>query len=275
MADVMEERIRSVQRTAGWAFTLGSILLGISILTHPTFPQVNQTNLVLQEITRAHGGSWMLFHALMILGFFLVTVGFSALAFLLHLKGSSGSASIVATSALIGGALWIAFLSAELYAYHFFANLYSIDPGGATMLFSTVWFWKLGALVVAGILQFLAVFFAGMAATKREVAPAWLGLVGALFAMIGTLYYAVDFWTSTTTGAAIQPMQSPAARYGIGLPLQIWVLVMGITLLREYFATAPVPRVTQARAGAPGTSRTPGGASEPPKAPPPPQIYPG
>jgi len=272
MADVMEERIRSIQRCAGWCFVLGSILVGIAILLHPAFPEVNRTNLVLSQITKTSGESWMQLHALMIVGFFLVTVGFSALAFLLHLKGSSGSASIVATSALLGGTLWIAFLCAEIYPYQFLANLYGVDPGGATMLFSIIWFWKLGAFVVAGICEFLAVFFVGLAAAKREVVPAWLGLLGALLALIGTLYYAMEFWLSTATGAAIQPMQSPIARYAIGLPLQLWLAAVGALLLREYFASAPIKRLAPARSGgAPG----PKAGEAPQKPAPPPQIYPG
>jgi len=272
MADVMEERIRSIQRCAGWCFALGSIFVSIAILVYPAFPEVNKTDLVLSQITRASGESWIALHALMIVGFFLVTVGFSALAFLLHLKGSSGSASIVATSALLGGGLWIAFLCAEIYAYRFLANLYGIDPGGATMLFSIIWFWKLAALVVAGICEFLAVFFAGLAVAKRDVVPAWLGVLGALFALIGTLYYAMEFWMSMGTGAAIQPMQSPIARYAIGLPLQLWLLAVGALLLRGYFMSMPVKRVAPARRGG-ATEPMPGDAPEKPV--PPPQIYPG
>jgi len=54
MADVMEERIRSLQRCAGWCFVLGSILVGIAILVFPSFPEVNRTNLVLSKMLE-HG----------------------------------------------------------------------------------------------------------------------------------------------------------------------------------------------------------------------------
>ncbi len=273
MADVMEERIRSIQRSAGFCFVLGSILLSITLFVYPTFPEVNRTNLVLEQITKSRGESWMQLHAFMVVGFFLVTVGFSALAFLLHLKGSSGSASIVATSALLGGGLWIAFLCAETYAYRFFANLYGVDPGGATMLFSTVWFWKLGAMAAAGVLEFVAVLFAGLAASKRGIAPVWLGWGGAFFAVIGIFLYTMEFWTSTATGAAIQPMQSPGVRYGIGLPLQLWLLGMGALLLRDYFASAPVSRHAPVRSGGPGQKA--GETPQEPSKPAPPQIYPG
>ncbi len=79
MADVMEERIRSIQRSAGFCFVLGSILLSITLFVYPTFPEVNRTNLVLEQITKSRGESWMQLHAFMVVGFFLVTVGFSAL----------------------------------------------------------------------------------------------------------------------------------------------------------------------------------------------------
>jgi hypothetical protein len=272
MADVMQERIRSIQRCAGWCFVIGSILVSIAIFVHPSFPEVNQTNLVLSQITRTSGESWMTLRALMIVGFFFVTVGFSALAFLLHLKGSSGSASIVATSALLGGGLWVAFLSAEIYVYRFLANLYGVDPGGATMLFSIIWFWKLAALVVAGMLEFVAVFFAGLAAAKREIVPAWLGLIGALFALIATLYYTMEFSMSMGTGAAIQPMQSPVARYALGLPLQLWLMAVGALLLREYFTSMPVKRIAPVRSGGATGPKT---IDAPEKPAPPPQIYPG
>ncbi|TMQ49235.1 MAG: hypothetical protein E6K71_05310 [Candidatus Eisenbacteria bacterium] len=216
MADVMEERIRSIERTAGFAFVIASVLLGTTMLAHPLFRDVN-------------------------------------MAFLLHMKGSSGSASIVTTCALVGGALWVTFLSAETYAIRFYTNLYGIDPGGATMLFSTLWFWKIGALNAGALLFFAAVLFGGMAAVKRELIPVWLGWGGALLAGVGAMVYVGDFWSTTATGAASQPMQWPAMRYGVGLPLQLWMLGVGVIFLRRYFSRTPM-RVTYPRpeARAPG-----------------------
>jgi hypothetical protein len=203
----------------------------------------------------------MQFHAFMAAGFILVTIAFSAFAFLLHLKGSSGTASIVGTCAILGGGIWVTFLAAELYAYRFFANLYGVDPGGSTMLFSTVWFWKLGALVAAGALFFVAVAFAGVTAVKREILPVWMGWGGAFFAIIGLVVYVIDFWGSTATGAATQPMQWPAMRYGVGLPLQLWMLGLGVILLRRYF-TRPMPmRAAPVRPAVQAARRT--GAREP------------
>ena len=253
MADVMEERIRSIERTAGFAFVIASVLLGTTMLAHPLFPDVNKTNQVLQTITSSKGEAWMQVHALMAAGFAIAAVAFCALAFLLHMKGSSGSASIVTTCALVGGALWVTFLSAETYAIRFYTNLYGIDPGGATMLFSTLWFWKIGALNAGALLFFAAVLFGGMAAVKRELIPVWLGWGGALLAGVGAMVYVGDFWSTTATGAASQPMQWPAMRYGVGLPLQLWMLGVGVIFLQRYFSRTPM-RVTYPRpeARAPG-----------------------
>jgi hypothetical protein len=312
MADVMEERIRSIERTAGFAFVIASVILGATMLAHPVFPDVNKTNQVLQTITSQKGEAWMQVHALMTVGFAIAATAFCALAFLLHIKGSSGSASIVTTCALVGGGLWVTFLSAETYATRFYANLYGIDPGGATMLFSTLWFWKIGALNAGTLLFFAAVLFGGVAGVKRDVIPVWLGWGGALFAGVGAVVSIGDFWSSTATGAASQPMQWPAMRYGVGLPLQLWMLGVGVVFLQRYFSRAPM-RVTYPRPeartsgsaprrpaettgrpaaepahGAPGT--TPGAPSAPriphpafapdpepeaPKRPAPPQIFPG
>jgi hypothetical protein len=247
MADVMEERIHSIERTAGFAFVIAAVILATTMLVHPIFPDVNNTGQVLQAITGAKGEAWMQVHAIMAVGFAIAAIAFCALAFLLHLKGSSGSASIVTACALMGGGIWVTFLSAELYTYHFFTNLYSVDPGGATMLFSTVWFWKLGALYAGALFFFAAVFTAGVAAAKRDLVPVWLGWGGALVSLIGALVYVMDFWSSTATGAASQPMQWPAMRYGIGLPLQLWMLGMGAVLLREYFSRPMTVRVTHPR----------------------------
>src|SRR5262245_28098996 len=238
MADLMVERIRSIERTAGFGFVAGSLLLLVSLLLYPTLPQVNQSSLVLGAIAKERGEAWMQLHAIMVAGFTLVTIAFAALAFMLHIKGSSGAASIVGTSVLIGGTLWVAFLSAEMYAYGFFVNLYGIDPGGATMLFSVIWFWKLSALVAAALLFFVAVIAAGLRAPARGVLPVWLGWGGALFGIVGVIAYTLEFWGSTTTGGAIQPMQWPAVRYGVGLPLQLWLLAVGALLLRSYYTRA-------------------------------------
>ncbi len=246
MADVMEERIRSIERTAGFAFVIASVLVGSTMLVHPTFPDVNKTGLVLQSITGAKGEAWMQIHALMAAGFAIAAIAFCAFAFLLHLKGSSGSAAIVTTCALLGGGIWVVFLCAELYAYRFFANLYGVDAGGATMLFSVVWFWKLGALYAGALLLFGAVIFGGAAAVKRDLLPVWLGWGGALVAIVGALVYVMDFWSSTATGRASQPMQWPAMRYGVGLPLQLWMLGVGVTFLQRYFSRVPV-RITHSR----------------------------
>lgn len=247
MADVMEERIHSIERTAGFAFVIAAAILGTTILVQPIFPDVNNTAQVLQAITGAKGEAWMQVHALMAVGFAVAAIAFCALAFLLHLKGSSGSASIVSACAILGGGIWVTFLTAELYTYHFFANLYGVDAGGATMLFATVWFWKLGALYAGALLFFAAVFTAGVAAAKRDLVPIWLGWGGALISLVGALVYVMDFWSTTATGAASQPMQWPAMRYGVGLPLQLWMLGVGAIMLREYF-TRPMPvRVTHPR----------------------------
>jgi len=248
MADVMEERIHSIERSAGFTFVIASVILGTTMLLHPVFPDVNRTSLVLQKITSARGDAWMQIHAIMAAGFAIAAMAFCSLAFLLHMKGSSGSASIVSTCALLGGAIWVTFLCAELYAYRFFANLYGVDPGGATMLFSTIWFWKIGAFVAGALLFFGAVFFSGVAAVKRGLIPLWLGWGGALVALVGTLVYILDFLSSTATGAASQPMQWPAMRYGVGLPLQLWMLGVGVTFLRRYFMGNARVRVTHARA---------------------------
>src|SRR2546427_5131754 len=247
MADVMEERIHSIERTAGFAFVIASVVLATTMLVHPVFPDVNRTSAVLQVITSARGDAWMQVHAIMAAGFAVAAIAFCALAFLLHMKGSSGSASVVSACALLGGGIWVTFLCAELYAARFFTNLYSVDPGGATMLFSAIWFWKTGALVAGALLFFGAVFFAGVTAVKRDLIPLWLGWGGALVALAGALVYVMDFWASTATRAASQPMQRPAMRYGVGLPLQLWMLGVGVIFLQRYF-TRPVPvRMTHPR----------------------------
>ncbi|HYQ95981.1 MAG TPA: hypothetical protein VER38_03130 [Candidatus Eisenbacteria bacterium] len=247
MADVMEERIHSIERTAGFAFVIASVILSTTMIVHPVFRDVNNTGLVLRGITSSRGEAWMQVHAIMAAGFAIATIAFCALAFLLHMKGSSGSASVVWTCALLGGGIWVTFLCAELYAARFFTNLYSVDAGGATMLFSTIWFWKIGALVAGALLFFGAVFFAGVTAVKRDLIPLWLGWGGALVALVGALIYVMDFWASTATGAASQPMQWPAMRYGVGLPLELWMLGVGVIFLQRYF-TRPVPmRMTHPR----------------------------
>ncbi len=277
MADVMEERIHSIERTAGFAFVIASVILGTTMLVHPVFPDVNKTGLVLQAITGQNGEAWMQVHAIMAAGFAIAAVGFCALAFLLHLKGSSGSASLVSTCALLGGGIWVTFLCADLYAARFFANVFSVDAGGATMLFSVVWFWKIGALEAGALLFFGAVVFSGVAAVKRDLIPLWLGWGGALVALVGALVYIMDFWSTTATGAASQPMQWPAMRYGVGLPIELWMLGVGAIFLQRYF-TRPMPvRVTHQRtsgehaprrapehAPTPAGSGVPSGAWQPP-----------
>ncbi len=248
MADVMEERIHSIERTSGFAFVIAAVTLGTTMLVHPTFTDVNNTGNVLQAITAAKGEAWMQVHAIMAAGFAVAAMAFCALAFLLHIRGSSGSAAIVSTCALLGAGVWITFLSAELYAYKFFTNWFGVDAGGATMLFSTVWFWKLGALYAGALLFFGAVIFSGIAGVKRNVMPVWLGWSGSLIGIIGALVYVMDFWGSTATGRASQPMQWPMMRYGVGLPLQLWMLGVGVVLLMDYFSRPMAMKVTHAPA---------------------------
>src|SRR5437667_7813577 len=97
MADVMEERIRSIERTAGFAFVIASVLLGTTMLAHPLFPDVNKTNQVLQTITSSKGEAWMQVHALMAAGFAIAAVAFCGVVFLLHLKCEYGSRCFVST----------------------------------------------------------------------------------------------------------------------------------------------------------------------------------
>jgi len=271
MADVMDERIRSAGLTAGIAFALGALCIGISILLFPQLPPANETNKILEVLVKQESGGWMWLHAVMAAGFVLATIGFVAFGFLLHFRGSSGPASIGMVSALISGSLWVAFLSGEFFVHPFIKNLIGVDPGLATMLFNTYWFWKMGALWVAGMLMFVAVAAVGMAGNIRGVLPAWLGFGGAVFAVIGVIMYLFEFLNATTIGAAVNPMRTPFARFAVGLPLQLWMIAVGATLLREHRervvslppqVRTPVPKrqVVDARTGetleGPGTGTT-------------------
>ncbi|HET9251893.1 MAG TPA: hypothetical protein VFP58_07240 [Candidatus Eisenbacteria bacterium] len=285
MADVMEDRVASIQLGGGVSFVAGALLILVSLGLFPSLPPANQTGQVLEAISREPAGSWMGLHAIMALGFVLASIGFAAFAFLLHLRGSSGPASAITVCALIGGSLWAVFLSMEFFAGPFLKNLYPVDPGLATMLFTLAWFWKMGALALGAVLIFAAVVTAGIAGTARGIVPLWLGYGGAFFGIIGILVYVFEFWSSTPTGSAINPMRNGAIRFGIGLPLQLWMIAMGAILLRERKervpalppqAPTPVPKRDPAKhAPAPPSARvTPGGpappaASEPPVLPPP------
>ena len=262
MADVMEERVRSILSYAGVGFTLGAVVLSLSLAVFPSLPPANQANLVIETMAKQGLGAWMGLHAAMVLGFLAAAVGFTAFAFLLHLRGSSGPASVVTVCALVGASIYVSFLSMEFFLPAFIRNLYPIDPGLATMVFSTVWYWKMGALAVGSVLFFAAVVAAGLGGSSRDVIPAWLGWAGAVFGAIGILVYLFDFWSSTVTGAAINPMRMTAVRYGVGLPLQIWMLAVGATLLRERSqhahvvppqARTPVPRRDPSRPARTGT----------------------
>jgi hypothetical protein len=272
MADVLEERVRSLSLSAGVAFAAAAVLLALSIVLYPSLPSANETNRVLEVLVKEGTGSWMWLHAFMVLGFVLVTIGFAALAFLLHLRGSSGPASVISSCALLSGALWTGFLSVEFFVHPFIKNLMGVEPGLATMLFNTYWFWKMGALWVAGLLTFVAVIASGTTATARGILPLWLGWGGAVFATLGLLIYVFEFYIATATGAAINPMRGGFARYGVGLPLQLWVLGTGAIFLRDYrerVSTLPpqtrsrVPRREIAEPESPAAGQKP------------PQVYPG
>jgi hypothetical protein len=265
MADVMSERVRSIQRCVGVCFITAALLLTFSIVAQPTFGDVNRVDRILDALSKQGWGAWMQLHAVMILGFALATAGFAALAFLFHLRGSSGAASIIGASALLGGTLWVLFFSAELYGYKYLLNLYSIDPGGATALFSSIWFWKMGGIAVAAGLTFVAVIGSGVTGTSRGFFPVWLGWGGAFFAIAGLAIYFFDYLGSTATGAAINPMQSPGVRYFVGLPLQLWLLGVGIHMMRAYLtgqvmipAAAPAaPKPASSSAPKPSTAGSP------------------
>ena len=263
MADVMEERIRSIQFSSGIAFVLGALLLALTITLYPTLPPANETNKVLEVLVKEDTSSWMWLHAMMVAGFALVTVAFTAFSFQLHLRGSSGPASVVSSCALVAGALWMTFLSAEFFVFPFVKNYMSIEPGLATMLFNVFWYWKMGALWTAGLLTFFAVITAGTTATARGILPVWLGWGGAVFATLGVLIYLFEFATATATGSAINPMRGGFARYGVGLTLQLWLLATGATFLSEWRnrvttlppqMRTPVPRRESGETGAAGAA---------------------
>jgi hypothetical protein len=233
MAEVMEERVRSIQFGSGVTFVAGAMLILVSLGLFPSLPPANQTSQVLDAISREPASSWMWLHAGMAVGFLLTAIGFTAFAFLLHLRGSSGPASAITVCALVGGSLWAAFLSMEFFAGPFLKNLYPVDPGLATMLFTLAWFWKMGALALGAVLMFAAVVVAGIAATSRGILPLWLGWGGAFFGIVGILVYVFEFWSATPTGSAINPMRSSTIRFGIGLPLQLWLIAVGAMLLRD------------------------------------------
>jgi hypothetical protein len=280
MADVMEERVRSIHLGAGVSFVAGALLIIVSLALFPNLPPANQSSQVLEAISREPAGSWMGLHAAMAIGFLLAAVGFAALAFLLHLRGSSGPASAVTVCALVGGSIWAVFLSMEFFAGPFLKNLYPVDPGLATMMFTLAWFWKMGALALGAVLLFTAVIIAGIAGTTRKIFPLWLGWGGAFFGIVGSLVYLFEFWSAMPTGSAINPMRTGAIRFGIGLPLQLWMIAVGATLLRDRRdqvavlppqGPTPVPRRDPSKQspGLPPTRVTPGGPAPPTPAAPP------
>jgi hypothetical protein len=129
----------------------------------------------------------------------------------------------------------------------------------------------MGALAIGSVLLFAAVIAAGLGGASRDMIPVWLGWGGAAFGSIGILIYLFDFWSSTVAGAAINPMRMTAVRYGVGLPVQVWMLAVGATLLRERRESAsalppqtrtPVPRRDPARPAASGTPFGGGGRGE-------------
>ena len=239
MADVMDERIRAIQITSGVGFTVGALLVALGLFLYPSLPPANEANKVVEVLAKLPDGWWMVLHSVLILGFLLVAIGFTGYGFLLHLKGSSGAASVVTACALIGGSIWTVFLSGEFFVHPFLTNLYSIEPGLGTMLFSVYWFWKMGAIAVAAVLLFTAVAAAGTAAAARELQPVWLGWGGALVAVIGIVVYALDFLAATATGAPINPLRTPFVRFAVGLPLQLWLMGVGVTLLLEWSKRMP------------------------------------
>jgi len=245
MADVMEERIRSAGLTAGISLALGALVIAISIAVFPALPAANETSRVLEVLVRQDAASWMWLHAALVAGFTLATIGFVSLGFMLHFRGSTGPASVGMVCASIAGSIWAGFLSAEFFLHPFVRNLMGVDPGLATMLFNTYWFWKMGALWVAGVLLFVTVIALGLAAGARGILPAWLGFAGTVFATFGVILYAFEFLNATTIGAAVNPMRGPIGRWGVGLPLQLWMIAVGATLLRDYRArvTALPPQV--------------------------------
>jgi hypothetical protein len=260
MVDVMDERIRAIQITAGVGFTLGGILVALSLLLYPSLPPANETNKIVEVLAKQDAAGWLLLHAVLVIGFILVAVGFTAYGFLLHLKGSSGAAAITTTCGLLGASLWIAFLSAEFFVHGFAMNLSSVDPGLGTMLFSLYWFWKLGAIAVAAVLLFAAVASAGLAGLSRGLQPVWLGGGGALFAVIGIVIYALDFLASSATAAPINPMRNGIVRFGIGLPLQLWLLGVGGMMLMEWWKKAPTGTFAASGGGRRDTVQTTGRA---------------
>jgi hypothetical protein len=274
MADVMEDRVRSIELCAGLGFTLGALVLSLSLVFYPTLPPASQTNLILDIVGKQDVGSWMNLHAFMLLGFLVVAAALTAFGFLLHLKGASGPASVVTMAALIGGGIWASFLSLEFFTTPFIKSYYPLEPGLATMLFNIVWYWKMGALAVGSVLLFVAVVAAGLSGTSRGILPVWLGWGGALFAVVGIAVYLFDFLGAEATGAAINPMRGTGVRFGIGLPLQVWLIAVGATLLRSYADHRAVPLPPQVRSPVPprrpAAPKEPVGSQpEPPPLPPP------
>ena len=285
MADVMEERVRSIQLATGVTFVAGALLILVSLGLFPSLPPANETGSVLDAISKEPSSSWMWLHAGMAVGFVLAGIGFTALAFLFHLRGSSGPASAITVCALVGAALWAAFLSMEFFAGPFMKNLYPVDPGLATMLFTLAWFWKMGALALGAVLIFTAVVVAGIAGTARGIFPLWLGWGGAFFGIAGIVVYLFDFWSATPTGSAINPMRSQTIRFGIGLPLQLWLIAVGATFLRDRKdavavlppqAPTPVPKRDPSKQpfAAPPVRATPGGPTPPAPSEPSPPLPP-
>ncbi len=282
MADVMDERIRAIQVTAGIGFTLGAILVALSLFLYPTLPPANETNLVVDALSKQGAGGWMMLHAVLVLGFVLVAIGFTAYGFLLHLKGSSGAAAVATACALVGATLWAGFLSAEFFVHGFLMNLISIEPGLGTMLFSIYWFWKLGAIAVGAALLFAAVVAAGWGGLTRKLQPAWLGGGGMLFGAIGLIVYGLDFLAASATGAPINPMRNPAVRFAVGLPLQLWLVGLGAMLLSEWWSKAAGSVApgsgrrdtvrTTGRAPMAATDQKPGLERQKPSAPAPPPV---
>jgi hypothetical protein len=200
---------------------------------HPPIPTVTTEALELIAGT----SYWIAVHVLITISYFMF-IPFIVGASAAFKDRKSPLVRVGTVLVLVGAGIGAVQISTHLTLFKYLADQYVAISDAAlqqtiTFTYEAFWPWNVALEVAHLVAIFIAAFLFGIAILQEDVFPRWLGNLGLASGAVST--------AGILIGKIVMNSRTGDIVFGVGLlPLVIWIIAIGVLLLR--LETAPEPK---------------------------------
>lgn len=201
---------------------------------HPPIPTVTPEALELIGNT----GYWVAIHVLITISYFMF-IPFIVGASAAFKDRKSPLVRIGTVLVIVGAGIGAVQISTHLTLFKYLADQYIVtsDPALQQMVvftYESFWPWNVALEVAHLVAIFIAALMFGIAILQEDVFPKWLGNLGIASGAVST--------AGILIGKIVMNSRAGDIVFGVGLlPLVIWIIAIGVLLLRLKTAPEPLP----------------------------------